>query len=388
MQPDLPGGVRGAQLARAVAARASADRPAAGSPTLLRKPIAEPLPVAEHLAFWQVMLMPPSAASEPPERDMLMKQARAGGHRALWEMRLALVWGGVADPSHGRWEWRQASPGERIGVLQREAAAVRGRLAPAEREQFNSAVEAARAHIFDVGVAQRLDATPDDEVYEIPDFELEELRAIVKAALDTVKKLDGVTTARWTFTDATRYTPEHARFWRLAKDLHPDNRYIQWGAANGGKYLPNVLYVVAGVLATADLALKIGDQKARSKIFHTLGEKHDPSLRGAAHDLFPIVQGAQSIATLAGGIAIAKLIWQGKGTEALQFLQAFTAAAPKTKGTTVELARANFATTKGLRIPLRTLSFVTSLLQLTHGVITLLSSSSTDSERLEAAWET
>ena len=263
---------------------------------------------------------------------------------------------------------------------------MRGASSAAEQPRFDAAVAAARAHVFDEGVAQKLDSREAAKVYETPDIALEAMRGTVAAALDTVAKLDALKVLRPIATDATRFTPEHAALWRelAAEPRYKGNAFIQRYAKQG---VPQFIYVLKGVLSGIDLALKVADEKKRATLLHAVGSEYDVSFRGGVHDVMVVVQATEALFTAGGMFVYASMRALGMADDAAIWFKAFTAAKPAEGLPKLALAKANYLTDLGWRIPLRTLSFVTSGLQLVHGVAVLLNSSSTDSERLEAYWE-
>jgi hypothetical protein len=118
------------------------------------------------------MLEPPSSPPVQPSEDPLMIEARKRGRRKLWEMRLAVVWGGVVVTYHGSgpFSWRVGSPGERMQRLEQAVQAERGKVPADVLELFDAAVETARASVVDQGVAERLDSRPADEGFTMPPF--------------------------------------------------------------------------------------------------------------------------------------------------------------------------------------------------------------------------
>jgi hypothetical protein len=377
---QVPRDALGAQLARAVAARKSADGP--GSPTLLRQPIAEPLPVAEPLAFWEVMLMPPSTPSEAPELDMVMKQARAGGQRALWEMRLALVWGGVADPERGRWQWRKASPGERVAALQRGAATARAHVPAAEQAQFDAAVGTARDRVLDEGVAQRLDPRAAGPELS-PQVVDEALADTIALTLDAVKKVTALQDTRYGLSNVTRWTPEHVDWWKGvkgAKDGWKSNQFMQMAAKES---IPQAMYAAAGVLAAYDLGQKLYTGK---QILDT-GSKGYIAPRDVLHDLNVVVQAMQAVVTLSGLVAWGALKAAGQTEEAAKWFKTFTAL-PRVEGLTGKAFAKAALIPNGWILQLRTLSFVATAIQLVHGIVGMFSPSTSDAARLEFGWQT
>ena len=204
------------------------------------------------------MLDPPSSAAGGASKDPLLIEAGDRGLRTLYAMRLAVMWGYDIFDNGDSWYpiWRIVSPGRRMQILERGAAIERKKLSGPALERFDAKVDAARARVLDEGVAMRLDSRPPDEAHkapQAPDVVTDTMIAAIREGLDTVKKLDALTGARYAFSDATRYTPEHVWFWsNIPKDWKTKELWESAGKASN-KALPNAIYVAASVLSAIDL---------------------------------------------------------------------------------------------------------------------------------------
>jgi hypothetical protein len=337
----------------------------------------------------QMLTAPPSG--DQPDDEPIMSRAREAGLGELCDMRLAVVWGlepaaAAAGPVHG---YRQATTSQRLARLRGAAAIQRERwLADEERSRLERLLESARARVLDQGVAKRLDAQPDAQTFVAPEVEQEQMLESIAQAIHALELTDGFQRLRNEATTVTRFTPESVRALKWLAGKAPKGSAME----SDLKFpLAGGVYFLKGLLNGLDVALRVADPVKRQQLVNALAVKSGFKATDVASLATVFVQVYECSVAVVGWWTYRKLLRKGFEAEALDWFRWVTARAPilqaevdAGKSTAGQMLRNNFLIKGRDLLPLRTISWLSSGVQIASGILILLDSESTDSEKLAA----